>query len=74
MIRNLRTNHYIKFGSAHFNTLLKKQETEGTKYFLKKDISKLNTAYKKLRQRPAVQWSKLLNTTVNQKMKKKASA
>lgn len=51
MIRNLRTNHYIKFGSAHFNTLLKKQETEGTKYFLKKDISKLNTAYKKLRQR-----------------------
>lgn len=49
MIRNIKTNNYIKYNSSHFKNLFNKQQQGSGKYFLMKDIKHLSAAHKKLK-------------------------
>lgn len=49
MIRNIKTNNYIKFNSSHFKNLYNKQLVGSDHYFLSKDVKAISSAYKKLK-------------------------
>ena len=49
MIRNIKTNNYIKFNSSHFKNLYNKQLVGSDHYFLSKDVKAISSAYKNLK-------------------------